>query len=188
MPRGLTSDMITALSQPVVRPAILFVGTFGSGISRLWTGLGPVIWRGDEYTGLGNLVGVSAVEETDDIKAGGITCTLSGVQSSAISLALLDMRRNAPGVLYLALMQDDWKTIIPDPQVLFRGRLDVCTINDALDGATIAVTYENELIDLERPREWRYTPQEQRRLSPGDTFLDYIPTLQDKTIRWGSTT
>lgn len=188
MPRGLTNEMILALAQPVLRPAILFVGTFGSGVSHLWTGLGPVIWRGDEYQGLGTLVGASAVEETDDIKAGGITVSLSGVPASQISLALLDMRRNAPGVMYLALMQDDWKTIIPDPQIIFRGRQDTCTISDSLGGATIAVTYENELIDLERARAWRYTPQEQRRLAGNDTFLDYVPSLQDKSVRWGSTT
>lgn len=186
--RPLSDDMIDALGHGVIRPALLYEGEFRTGIVRLWTGLGPISWDGALFTGLGDLVSVSTIEETTDVKATGIQCSLSGVKTSQIALALSEMQRNAEGRLWFALMEEDMATIIPEPQILFRGRLDVCIIQDSVEGAIINITYENELIDLERPREVRYTPQEQRQISPGDTFLDFIPSLQDKVLHWGSTT
>lgn len=185
--RPLTDNMLAALAAPIIRPALLYDGTFASGSVHIWTGIGPLVWRGTEYSGLGQLIGVSLIEETDDVKATGIQCNLSGVDSAQISFALLEMQRNSPGVIWLALLEEDGATIIPDPYILFRGRLDVATIQDARDGAMITLNYENELIDLERPREVRYTPQEQYAISPGDTFLDFVPGLQDKELHWGNT-
>ena len=76
--------------------------------------------------------------------------------------------------------------IIADPKVIFRGRLDVAEIDDSNpDEPIINLSYENELIDLERPREWRYTDEHQQQLYPGDTGLKGIAALQNRELVWG---
>ena len=48
---------------------------------------------------------------------------------------------------------------------------------------TIAV--ENKLIILERPVERRYTDQDQKELFVGDKGLEFVDSLQDKSVNWG---
>lgn len=76
--------------------------------------------------------------------------------------------------------------VIDAPKIIFKGRLDVGEIDDSNPlEPVINLNYENELVDLERPREWRYTDQHQKQLSPGDRGLEYVAGLQDKQIVWG---
>jgi hypothetical protein len=74
---------------------------------------------------------------------------------------------------------------VADPVLQFEGRLDVPAIEDGEDTATIAISYESELIDLERARERRYTPEDQAIDYPGDLGFAYVAALQDAQITWG---
>ena len=49
----------------------------------------------------------------------------------------------------------------------------------------ITVTVENKLIMLERPRNRRYTDQDQKNLFSGDKGLEFVDDLQDKELVWG---
>jgi len=184
MSRDLTVGMASALTDAVVRPAVFVEGEFTGGTLNLWTGIGDLVWDGKTWTGVGTLLGVSEVEETDEIKAGGVTFTLSAVKTSQIALALSEVRRGQTGRAWLALLTEAGQ-VIADPKILFRGTLDTCVVQDEGETSTIALTYEHALIDLERPREARYTSQEQRRRYPDDPSLDAISALQDAQIPWG---
>jgi hypothetical protein len=210
MSRDLTAAMAAAIGASTVRPILLFEGEFSGGTINIWTGIGTLSWDSKTWSGIGSLLGVSRVEETDEIKAAGIVITLGGVRSADIALALAEMRRNRPGRLWLGLLSEamaigdpetdmaigdpatglmiglEEDTLIADPKIIFRGRLDVCVIEDGADTARISISYENELIDLERPRTVRFTDEEQRRLYPGDDSLQYVASLQDTELRWGN--
>lgn len=82
------------------------------------------------------------------------------------------------------MLTDDWQ-IIADPTLVFSGRLDVPQIADAGDSCTITISYENKLVDLTVPREWRYTHESQRALHPSDRGFEYVTSIQDKEITWG---
>ena len=60
------------------------------------------------------------------------------------------------------------------------------TIKDNGEIATITVTAESKLIDLDRSRERRYTSEDLKIDFPDDKGLEYIDDLQDKEIVWGS--
>jgi len=50
------------------------------------------------------------------------------------------------------------------------------------------VTAENKLVDFRRPRETRYTHEEQQNLypvSPPDLGLEFVNAIQEKQIYWG---
>lgn len=185
MDRGMSAEMNAAIQERVIRPVILFDGTFNGGDIHLWTGIGDLTYSAIVYTGAGNLLSISAMEETNEVKASGITVTLAGVKSGSVALALDEVRRYLPCTLSLALIDDDG-AVVPDPWPLFRGLMNQCTIEDGADTASITIGYEHELIDLERPVNTRYTDLEQRRLFPGDTGMRYLIGLQNKTLRWGS--
>ncbi|MCK5385084.1 MAG: hypothetical protein KAJ29_05855 [Alphaproteobacteria bacterium] len=50
------------------------------------------------------------------------------------------------------------------------------------DTATVTLTAESRLRDLERPRTKRYTDADQQSRYHGDKGLEYIPSMQDKQI------
>ena len=59
------------------------------------------------------------------------------------------------------------------------------TISDDGERASIAVTCENRLIDLNKPRIRRYTDADQRSEFANDSGFSFIESLIEKTIYWG---
>lgn len=182
--RELSVNVLAELAAGKFSPVHLFEAEFVTGWLRLWTGLGPIAWNGQTWTGAGNLVGVSAITETSDSRAVGITISLSGMPSSLIALALTEARQGKIGRVYLGFINAAG-AVIADPYKSFEGRLDVPEIADQGDTCTISISYESRLIDLERPRERRYTGEDQRLDYPTDRGFDNVPGLQDAVILWG---
>jgi len=60
------------------------------------------------------------------------------------------------------------------------------SINDDGQDATIGMTAENKLVDFRRPREVRYTDEEQKNLYSGDKGLEFVNSIQEKEIYWGN--
>lgn len=182
--RGMTPALEAALIERDVRPALFFEGEFTSGFVRLWTGNADVIWNGQTWTGAGGLIGFSGVDEGDTIVARGVTVSLSGVPPAYVAIAIADAGQGLPGRAWVALHAADG-AIIADPVQVFAGRLDVPTISDGAEACTITISYENRLIDLNRPRELRYTHEVQQQLYPGDMGFEYVTSIQDKELQWG---
>lgn len=172
-------------NQDVLSPFVAIDLAFDSGAVRLWNGYTDLTIDGDTFIGAGSFLGVSSVEESAEIAARGITMTLSGISADLISVALAENYQNREARVYLGAIQSNG-TI--QSYQLFAGRLDVMTIEEAGETATISVTAENRLIDLERPRTRRFTSEDQKALFPGDLGLDYVNDLQDKTLDWGKST
>jgi hypothetical protein len=63
--------------------------------------------------------------------------------------------------------------------------MDQMNIEESADTATIEVTVENKLVDLERARVARYTSGYQKSIYPNDLGLDFVESLQDKQLPWG---
>lgn len=184
MSRALSPANAAAISEDQVRLGAFFEGVFPDGIVRIWTGSQSISWGGHTWTGAGALLATSAVEETNDVVATGITVSLSGVPLDLISLAISSVRQGAPGRLWLGFFDPDW-ALLADPELVFAGLLDVPTISEDGETATISVTYESQLIDLQRPREWRYTHESQQQFFAGDRGFEYITSIQDLDLKWG---
>lgn len=52
---------------------------FDGGTVRVWTGVGDKVINGNTYTGTGSLLGISGLEENDDLSSPGVNITLSGL-------------------------------------------------------------------------------------------------------------
>lgn len=186
--RDFTAGMDTAVQAAVVYPAILYEGEFESGgvpaYLRLWSGVGSLSYDGDTYTGGGSLLGISEIAERSGIEAVGFSVTVSGMDSAAISIALQSIRQGKPGSLWLGCL-DATGALIADPYLLQRGKFDIAVIDRTGPTCTITANYESQLIDLFRPRERRYTHEDQQLDYAGDLGFEYVPSLQDAQLVWG---
>lgn len=186
MSRTIAPATQAELAQSQLAPVLFVELDFASGFIRLWSGVGPITWAGQTWTGGGQLLEVSSIEETKAVEATAASITLSGVPSELVAVAYGDFSQGRPVRIWLGLMNMNNGTILENPVQIFAGRLD--TIGDADSGetATIAVSAESNLADLDRLRARFYTDQDQQRIFEGDRSLRYIPSMQDRAITWGS--
>lgn len=187
MSRDLTAAMQSAVQADVVRPILIVKIATAGGDVRVWSGYGDLTFNGEIYQGTGTLGGVSNIQESADLQANGITFSLSGVPSDLISTALGQMRQGMNAQMWFGALDVSTGQLIADPYELFTGFTDVPSIDEGAETATISITVENRLIDLERPRTRRYTKEDQNLDYPGDLGFDFVPSLQDKEIIWGRT-
>lgn len=185
MARDITVDFQTEISASVLNPAIFIKAEFDSGDVFVWSGLGPKLFGGDTYTGLGNLLEISSVKETQGIQANGLQFTLSGVPSSYVSIALSEEYQWRPITMWFAVL-DNTGAIVSDPYLLFYGYMDVMEIEDSGEESRIVLAAENTLVGLTESKERRYTPEDQKQYFPADLGLDYVASIQDTEIKWGS--
>jgi len=178
--------MAAGMAAATVAPILFMEGEFRSATVNYWTGVGTISWDGKDWTGTGELLTVGQFDETNDVQAQGTTINLCGVTMADIAEALGELQNFKPGTIWLALLAPDG-SIVGDPAVIFRGRLDTALVDDSdPTNPQLALSYESELIDLERPRTKLYTDGDQQALYPGDLGLQYVAALQDQTLVWGN--
>lgn len=184
MSRDLTTDVATAAAASEVRPAFFVFLDLDSGPVRVWSGVDDFDLDGNTFTGIGTIGGISPITESTRVVAHGIELSLSGIPSAYVSLALSEHYRGRLVYVWLAFFDADG-VLIADAVQIFAGRIDTMGIQDTGETSTLTLSAESQLIDLERPRELRYTDEEQKRLFPGDRGLEYVAGLQDKPLHWG---
>lgn len=108
--RDLTAEMVAELSSNNIHPILLAQLEFDSETLYMWSGTGTLTWAGNDYMGGGNLITVSPMEETQDIEAKGIICTLNGIPATLIAVALLERTRGRPFRMWLGAIDADTTT------------------------------------------------------------------------------
>lgn len=182
--RGLTAAMVTEVTTAALSPVLLVSMSFSTPV-YLWTGYGTLTYAGNGYLGLGDLGTVAPIEETTDLSARGLMFQLSGIPTAYISVALNeDYQGRACSVMLGALSPT--AGLIASPVTVYVGRMDVMTLTDDGDTATIAMSTESRLVDFRRVRETRFTDEEQHTIDPTDKGLEFVTGLQEKTLYWGN--
>jgi len=191
MARSITTAFNNALTSQVVRPLLACELEFSTGTLRFWNGYGDLVMTAggssNTFTGLGDLMNVSAISESDQVEAVGAQLSLTGIKSSLISAALSANYTNRNASIFLGLF-DTNKAVIADVYTLFKGKMDIMKIDEGPETATIALNLENRLIVLDRAKERRYTHEDQQLSFAGDLGFEFVPDLQDKEIIWGKKT
>lgn len=154
---------------------------FDSGTVRFWNGVGDLTFNTNTYTGTGQLLSVSQIEESAEIGAKGVSLTLSGISSTILSYALNENYQYRNINIHVGSISAG----VADSYQIFSGRMDVMTIEEMGETCNVSLTAENRLIDLERPRVRRYTSEDQKSLFPGDKGFDFVNSLQEAEIQWG---
>lgn len=184
MSRSLTSAMQSAVTADLVRPITLVQCAFDSGNLNLWNGIGNITVDSVDYVGAGTLLSISAISESAELTANGITVALSGVTEPLISKARDEDYQGRELKVLLGIINEDG-TVSVDPVVVFSGFMDTMVLNDGGETATIQVTVENRLIEFERTRVRRYTAEDQKIDYPNDKGLEFVAEMAEKEIVWG---
>jgi hypothetical protein len=190
MARDINAATITELSSRVVRPVLLLKLEFDSsdgGDINYWNGIGDFLFDGDTYAGVGGLARITTIQEESGLQAAGAKFELSGIPSANLSMALTLNYQERNAKLWLGFV-DSTQAIIGDAILLFSGRMDVMEIEESGKTATVAITVENRLIDLERSKLRHYTDADQKTYYPSDKGLSEIAAINNgQEITWGPT-
>mgnify|MGYP001065275156 CR=1 FL=1 len=207
MSRDIPSDLIETLSDDVIHPFFAIELFFDTSILRFWSGVGELEFGGNVYTGSGNMIAVSAIDETSDISAQGARLTLSGLPSEMISLAINEPYQGRKCFIYFGtldvtgdrltqqnghlILNQDSSAILGEGGFrdtvtqIFSGYIDQMNIDEGPETSQISVAVESRLIDLQRPRNRRYTDANQKSRFPNDKGFEFVESLQQKKFAWG---
>jgi hypothetical protein len=192
----MTPAMAAALCAPVLRPALLVTMQFATDTAYCWTGLGPLVWNGMTFQGVGELGSISNISEDSEVEAKGITLTLSGIPSDMMTEVLNEVHVLGNVQVWFALFNEDL-TLIADPILSYQGKMDAPTLNDDQQTCTATIAVENVLVDLNRACYRRYTNDDQQmdlaatltRLglpsATVDTGLRFVAGQQEQITFWG---
>lgn len=207
MSRTLSDGIVSVLTAEAIQPFFAVQMFFDTQTLNFWTGLGELTVGGVTYTGTGQLMQISELSETAEISAKGATITLSGIPSNLISLALTEPYQGRLCKIYFGaidanriyltdedgnyILNEDSSKIdisIGDPNDIvevFTGYMDQMNIEEGAETSTIGLAVESKLIDLERPRVFRYTDANQKSRFTDDKGFEFVEDLQDKRFNWG---
>lgn len=205
--RNLSPEMVAEVTAPAVAPALLVELVFDAVTIRLWTGIGNLSYGGEIFSGAGNLIGISSIDETQNTEARGIVASLNGVPSTMVAMALGQNPRGRPFRLFFAVVdsrryiatEDEpgrveledgsgyillENNLINTPYRIFSGLMDTFEMADNGESANIRLAVENALIVGQRTKVQRYSNEDQKKAYPNDRGLEFINPLQDKELVW----
>ena len=207
MSRDIPVGFSDAVEAPTVDVFFAIELFFDTSTLRFWSGLGEVVLDGETYVGSGQMIQISSVDETLDVSAKGATLTLSGLPSDLLSLAIQEPYQGRKCKIYFGirdnkaqfLQQEDDDYILTETGAyidtsvipvnvmaeIFTGYIDQMNIDEGAESSSIAVYVESRLIDLQRPRERRYTSESQKSRFPNDRGFEFVEDLQAKKFQWG---
>lgn len=104
MSRDLSTEFIAQIDGRKTALALFVEAEFESDTLRLWSGYTSIAWDGKTWQPAGALLGMSPVRESQEVKANGVVFTLSGLDSSLVSLAYNQNWQGRPIRAWLAPM------------------------------------------------------------------------------------
>jgi hypothetical protein len=186
MSRDISSGMLTPLLNNQIVPCFMAAITFLSTTVYAWTGVGTLIYAGNDYIGIGSFGRISAVTEGTDIQAYGMTVELSGIDPLILAETMGDVQQGAPATIYFALLSPVTGAIEGTPYPIFVGTVDKPTLSMGVPTISISLALESRMADLQRASLRRYTSADQQGIGgyPTDTAMNWIESLNDASIKW----
>lgn len=194
MTRETTPAVDAALASGQMVIGLLAFMDMPSGVLRLsnlpfdvqWTDPynagGPHTWKG--LAGFGS---ASAPEEGTALQDYEIVLRMSGIPEEYWAITLNEAYMNRTARVWLALLDSDHQ-VIPDPVLLFAGRMDAPEViigGEGEQGAVVNLPATSRLADWETSRDLRYTNAAQQAIFPGDKGLEFVNETVEKEIPWG---
>jgi hypothetical protein len=180
----MSSAMLAAIQQSVLRPAIFVQMAFASGTVYVWSGTGSISWNGHTWVGVGSFGGISTIDEGNNVEAKGVVLSLSGIDTGLLADTLQEFQSGAPVTAYLGLF-DSGGSLIADPLTTWSGLMDQPTIDVGGSSATISIACESRLIELNVAADRRLSQADQSIDFPGDLAFEFVAGCQNAQISWG---
>ena len=182
--QGIDAAIVTRLGADTAEPFFAVKAEFDTDDILVWSGTDDITINSETYTGAGELLNVSRIEEDAEISSNGIAVGLAFMDKTILNYALTERYQNRPITVLLGFTMGG-SNEVAGSMTVFKGRMQSMRINDTPDGAMISLSAESRLNDLSRPRGYRYTNDAQDHLFSGDKGFAFVQTLQDQQILWG---
>jgi len=180
---GISAGMLTALTASVVRP-IYFVKLETPSLELNFNSSGRnITFASENYVANGNLQFIPTINETQELAATTCEIVMDGANSIQVATGL-SLRQSDAAYVWLGLA-DSSLALISDPILLFKGYFDNCILTDEVPTPTIVLTYESELLKMNRPGTFKYMNSHQQGLFPGDLGFQYVSSMEDWRGFWG---
>ena len=184
MPRTIDAAIVTELAKVEKFPVFFFEADFAGGFTRAWTGLNDISFSGNTYLGKGLVLGFSEIDEPSEIRSTGMNVSLSGIPTDMLSIALNEQYQGRTLNMYFGVLDNTTRQLVGTPGRIFTGLMDVMKISVGRESASINLSVENRLIDLNRTRERRFTHEDQQLDFPGDDGFLQVPLISDISLVW----
>lgn len=190
MARDIHADTIAEVQTNDVEPYFMALIDTKGGEVLVWSGYGDYVssvsGSSKTYLGAGELGLISPIQESQNLSARGITLSISGVPPARISQALADLEQGRLVQVFMGFFSASTRQPINSEFEIFTGQTDIPVINEGGESASIAITAENRLISLERLNVRRYTHEDQARDDVTDLGFEFVTSLQDSEILFGT--
>lgn len=178
--RTLTAGAISAIDGGTVALALLVEMDLTGGALYLNQSALDLVINGVTYYGTHGLGQVESCSNTGS-EMPRLSFTLSGVPSDKVSLALSENPQGRPVRVKVALFNSSTGALL-DVSLRYSGILDVFTIEDGPEKATLSVNSEAGVRDLLRACNVLYSHNDQAELGEVDLFFQYINAQVEQKI------
>jgi len=180
---GLDPAVIAALNQPHVTALYALKLDLVSGISRIHSGLGPLVIGGEVYHGVGAMGSVNPQKEQLSTSPTKLNATLTGLDNSMLAEVMRERIVGRMAWLYLVVLCPDGAPL--NACLQFKGKIAQTPVK-AGNTNQIQLTISNIFEDWQKGLNRRNTDESHRRLFPSDHFYRYQNEMADRAIYWGS--
>lgn len=175
-----------ALEQPHTSTAYFAEFDFSGGTIRVCNFNQTYTWGGYDWTGLGTLGGIDAIQESDSLTPQALNFTLNIANPSVLSLGVgaVEDYRGLPAKLYHCPLDDSFR-LIDTPEICWSGTMDQMSVGVGADGTgQIVLKCETSAYGLKRRPTMRVNAAQQKKLHPSDTGFDYLTNLIASPTLW----
>jgi len=182
MPRTVNASTLTALQADSVRLAHLV--RIGFDTELFITDYGhQITYDSNDYLAASHFLSLSTSQETQDLRVGSLSLSISAVDQSYVSIFLNQEYVNRRVRIWLAVL-DSSAAIVGDPIKTFDGEIVGYSLQNSADSAVINMEMASHWSDFER-KNGRFTNQNsQQYYFPSDTGMRFAAE-SIKDIKWG---
>ena len=191
MARTIDSGLSATLGDSQTEIFHLFEFIFSTSTIRYCTAPHDSVWDSKTWIGIGGALAYEAIEETNDMIAGAVTLTLSGVNQSMIAVFLTENFIGREATIYRGHINTTTGAQEGEPLEEYNGFLNsgfqvhetraengkgTVRVKTRLVGATALFKVRRGIITNLGSHQAVFS---------GDKFFEFMPDLQDKPITWG---
>ncbi len=164
----------------------LFEFQFLSETLRFWDGVTDLTTLdGRVWQASGSVISVSGLEHRPNMGASPATFTMSGVQNELIAFAAGNQQQvvGRPCAVFLQFLNED-ASPLDNPVAIWSGNMDTLSFNAGAGEQTITLSAESLFVTRTRAPYGYMTDRDQQARWPGDTGMQFLPDLVNKTTSW----
>lgn len=181
----ITTAQQVQLERPAPKVVYFMELQFTGSTQYLSTMNRNLVWGGQTWIGLGGLVSISEINESERTTSNSLSFNLNAADPSWIALAVGDdtIYRHRLALLYMCPINDS-RLLVDTPELCWRGRMDSVTVGVAGTQGSISLKCETAAFAFKRRPSMRINATQQKVTYPTDTGLDYLNDLIAKPQLW----